>query len=216
MHLRKLTLTVGLFGALFSSWAFGLGLGEITLRSTLNQPLDAEIKLLQVRNLNKEEILVELASAADFQRFGIERLFFLQNLKFDVQLDHPAGPLVRVRSDEPVREPYLVFLVQAQSPSSGRLLREYTLLLDLPVFASETPAPVQAPALRSEPELPNEPAMRAPAAPAPSSPRIAQREGEPYRAPRAPGRSTSAASSPATFDGDVYGPVQANDTLWEI
>lgn len=216
MHLRKLTLTVGLFGTLFSTWAFSLGLGEITLKSKLNQPLDAEIKLLQVRNLDAEDILVELAPAADFQRFGIERLFFLQNLKFDVQLDHPNGPVVRIRSDEPVREPYLVFLVQAQSPSSGRLLREYTLLLDLPVFASETPAPVQAPALRSEPELPNEPAMRAPAAPAPSSPRIAQREGEPYRAPRAPGRSTSAASSPATFDGDVYGPVQANDTLWEI
>lgn len=213
MHLRKLTLTVGLFGALFSSWAFGLGLGEITLRSTLNQPLDAEIKLLQVRNLNKEEILVELASAADFQRFGIERLFFLQNLKFDVQLDHPAGPLVRVRSDEPVREPYLVFLVQAQSPSSGRLLREYTLLMDLPVFAEQPTAPVRAPALQPEAPRVAEPAVR-PQPASPATPRVAQREGEPYRAPPAPGRSTSATPA-GTIDGDAY-VVQSNDTLWEI
>lgn len=215
MHLRKLTLTVGLFGALFSTWAFGLGLGEVTLKSTLNQPLDAEIKLLQVRNLNKEEILVELAPAADFERFGIERLFFLQNLKFDVQLDHPNGPMVRIWSDEPVREPYLVFLIQAQSPSSGRLLREYTLLMDLPVFADEPSAPIQAPA--RQPAAQPAPAIRPqPSTPAESRPaqrELVQREGEPPRAQPAPGRS---ASAPSTVAADGYRSVQANDTLWEI
>lgn len=215
MHLRKLTLTVGLFGSLFSTWALGLGLGEITLKSKLNQPLDAEIKLLQVRNLSEEDIIVELASTADFQRFGIDRLYFLHNLKFDVQLDHPGGPIVRVRSDEPVREPYLVFLVQAQSPSSGRLLREYTLLLDLPVFTAEAPAPIQAPARQTQTaQIETEPAIRAPSAPATTAPRTVQREGEPYRAPPAPGRSTR--QQPASFDGNVYGPIQANDTLWDI
>ncbi|MGQ9424716.1 FimV/HubP family polar landmark protein [Gilvimarinus sp. F26214L] len=212
MHLRKLTFTVGLVGAMCTTWAYGLGLGEITLKSTLNQPLDAEIKLLQVRNLTEEEILVDLAKAEDFQRFGVDRIFFLQNLDFDVNLDHPGGPVVRVTTDEPVREPYLIFLLEAQSPAGGRLLREYTLLMDLPVFAEDAAAqPVQGaqagPAPREQAQAPR-------AAPQPEPIRPAQpeqRQGEPPRAQPAPARRV--APEPGV---EVYGPVQANDTLWEI
>src|SRR5690606_3065298 len=167
MHLRKLTLAVGLIGALCGSGAFGLGLGEITLNSTLNQPLDAQIKLLQVRDLTEEDILVELARAEDFQRFGVDRIFFLQNLRFEVELDGADGPVVKITTEEPVREPYLIFLLEAQSPGGGRLLREYTLLMDLPVFAESAAQPVQAPQSAPAPQ-PTQPATAArinPAAP---------------------------------------------------
>jgi pilus assembly protein FimV len=210
MHLRKLTFTVGLVGALCSTWAYGLGLGEIKLNSTLNQPLDAEIKLLQVRNLTEEDILVSLARAEDFQRFGVDRIFFLQNLQFDVQLNHPEGPLVRVTTREPVREPYLIFLLEAESPSGGRLLREYTLLLDLPVFADAPAEPVQG--AQTRPAQTPAPVSRPAPAPAASQPQAAQpRAGEPPRAQPAPERSVT--SRPGV---EVYGPVQPNDTLWEI
>lgn len=212
MHLRKLTFTVGLVGALCSTWAYGLGLGEITLNSALNQPLDAEIKLLQVRNLTEEDILIELASSEDFQRFGVDRAFFLQQLEFDVRMDHPGGPVVRVSTDQPVREPYMIFLLEAQSPSGGRLLREYTLLLDLPVFADEPAQPVQGVQTRPEPQRAQAPASRPqPAQQQPLEPQPVQRQGEPPRAQPAPQRQVT--SRPGA---EVYGPVQANDTLWEI
>ncbi|MCW8193255.1 hypothetical protein F6455_00455 [Proteobacteria bacterium 005FR1] len=217
MHLRKLTFTVGLVGALCSTWAHSLGLGEIKLNSSLNQPLDAEIKLLQVRNLTEEDILVTLAKAEDFQRFGVDRIFFLQNLKFDVQLDNPAGPLVRVTTDEPVREPFLIFLLEAESPQGGRLLREYTLLLDLPVFADQPAQPVQgaqsqqARAPQTQTRTPQaQVAQSQSQAPAPQ-PQQAQGAEEPPRAQPAPERSVSSRAGI-----DVYGPVQPNDTLWEI
>ncbi|MEX1032646.1 MAG: FimV/HubP family polar landmark protein [Cellvibrionaceae bacterium] len=223
MHLRKLTFIVGFVGALCCTGAHGLGLGEITLNSTLNEPLDAEIKLLQVRNLTEEDILIKLASAEDFRRFGVSRIFFLQSLKFDVQLDHPDGPMIRVTTDEPVREPYLIFLLEAESSGGGRLLREYTLLMDIPVFADRPAQPVQG--VRTAPPEPQqaqptapptrqaEPRQQAQEPPrAPARPAQQRQQGEPPRAQPAPApvRSVSAGSSAEEYL------VEANDTLWEI
>ncbi len=74
-----------------------------------------------------------IASKADFEAAGVDRLFFLSSLKFSLELDNPKGPLIRIRTDAPVREPYLNFLLEVQWPN-GRVLREYTLLMDLPAF----------------------------------------------------------------------------------
>lgn len=113
---------------------FAIGLGEIQLNSSLNEPLDAEIQLLQVSGLSESDILVGIAPKADFEAAGVDRLFFLASLKFSLELENPKGPMVRIRTDAPVREPYLNFLLQVQWPS-GRLLREYTLLMDLSSLA---------------------------------------------------------------------------------
>lgn len=143
MGLRTLALVFGAATALSAQFVVALGLGDIKLRSTLNQPLNAEIELLQVRDLSKQEILVGLASVDDFKRVGVDRPFFLLDLDFSVDIDAANGPIIRVTSEKPVREPFLNFVVEAQWPS-GRLLREYTLLMDLPVFAEEQQAqPVQ-------------------------------------------------------------------------
>jgi pilus assembly protein FimV len=148
MQLRQLsTLVVILVGLFASSSGFALGLGDVTLKSSYNEPLNAEIRLLQAQNLSKNEILVGLASREDFARIGLEREFFLTSLKFTVILDDPDNAYVKVTSRQPVQEPYLNFLVNVQW-SSGRLLREYTVLLDLPLFEGEAAnlaAPIDLP-----------------------------------------------------------------------
>ncbi len=133
---HKVKLILFVLASMVSSQVFAIGLGEIKLKTPLNEPLDAEIELLQVNNLSENEILVNLAPKEDFEAAGVERAFFLTSLRFSLELDNETGPIVRVSTETPVREPYLNFLLEIQWPN-GRLLREYTLLMDLPVYADE-------------------------------------------------------------------------------
>src|SRR5690554_7132387 len=138
---RKLVLAVAAASALMSSnMVQALGVGEINLRSALNQPLDAEIELLQVRDLSSAEIRSVLASPDDFGKAGIDRAFFLTDLTFTPVVQPNGRSYIRVTSSRPVREPYLDFLMEVRWPS-GRVLREFTLLLDPPLYQ---PAPVAA------------------------------------------------------------------------
>ncbi|MCQ4311620.1 hypothetical protein NAV33_06890 [Pseudomonas stutzeri] len=125
---RRVLLLVASGSLLYSSVVSALGMGDITLHSALNQPLSAEIDLLDVGELSAEDIRVVLASSSDFERIGVERLAFLQNLTFTPVIEGNRSR-IRVASNKPVREPYLNFLVQITRAKS-RLLREYTVLLD--------------------------------------------------------------------------------------
>ncbi|GAA5316823.1 MAG: hypothetical protein AseanaTS_20270 [Candidatus Pelagadaptatus aseana] len=205
MRLRKLALAVGLAGALSAEMASALGLGEIKLNSDLNEPLDAEIKLLQTRELTDSEILVSLASKDDFRNSGVERIFFLNDLKFKVDLNSPRGAVVRVTSKKPVREPYLNFLIQTQWPN-GRILREYTLLMDLPVFSQDTAKPVVRAAAAPKPK-----ASQPQPAPAPRTPEPAKVESKPE-----PRQAAAEPRASKSYGSDSYGPVKISDTLWEI
>ncbi|PBP65199.1 peptigoglycan-binding protein LysM [Pseudomonas syringae] len=111
-----------------STLASALGLGEITLHSALNQPLNAEIQLLETGGLSNEDVVARLASPEAFAKAGMERVFFLNDLRFTPILRGDRG-VIRVVSSKPVTEPYLSFLVQLARPN-GDLLHEYTLLLD--------------------------------------------------------------------------------------
>ncbi|HBD11834.1 MAG TPA: hypothetical protein DCZ13_06780 [Porticoccaceae bacterium] len=129
---------------LYSSWAASLGLGEIRQESTLNEPLEAEISLLSIGELDQNELLIGLASPEDFAKANIDREFYLVDLKFVPDFSDRANPVIKVTSSRPIREPYLNFLVEAIWPN-GKLLREYTVLLDLPVFdESKLPGKPQA------------------------------------------------------------------------
>lgn len=141
MKLQKLVAAMVISGAMGSGLANALGLGEVRLNSGLNQPLDAEIELLQVRELTRNEILPNLASRADFQRAGLDRPFSLTGLKFKTILREDGTGYIHVTSSQAVREPFLNFLLEVHWPS-GRLLREYTMLLDPPAFSQEAAAPV--------------------------------------------------------------------------
>ena len=111
-----------------------LGLGDIILESALNQPLTARIELLQLDGLRAEDIRIGIASASDFERFSIDRPFFLESIFFHLETVQDRTFVV-LSTVEAVREPYLNFVLETRWPS-GRLLNEYTLLLDLPVFSS--------------------------------------------------------------------------------
>lgn len=141
VRVRKLVLAIAAATALTSEMVLALGLGEVTLKSTLNQPLVAEIELLDTEGLSAAEIVPSLASAADFSRAGVNRENFLRDLQFSSQVRADGRRVIRISSSRPIREPYLNFLVEVLWPD-GRLLREYSLLLDPPVYSPETAAAV--------------------------------------------------------------------------
>jgi pilus assembly protein FimV len=200
MRLRQLVLACGLSSFVLSPYASALGLGEVKLKSSLNQPLEAEVKLLDTRDLTAEQILVSLASPADFERNGVDRLYFYTELQFQVDLEAADGPKVIIRSRNPVREPYLNFLIEARW-TAGRLLREYTLLMDLPTFEEDAkPAAVSAATTAAPVQRYQETPSAAPRATALSSNSTAAR---------------STTVSKPSLSGDSY-EVRANDTLWEI
>jgi len=122
-----------------------LGLGDIEVDSALNQPLKAKIYLISARPEELEEMRVELAPPNVFDRVGIPRPYFLTQLKFEPVLTSDGHTVIKVTSKGPVREPFLTFLVEVTWPK-GRLLREYTVLLDPPEFAQEQAPQVAAPA----------------------------------------------------------------------
>jgi len=122
----------------YSAWAPALGLGEITLHSALNQPLRADIALLDASGLEESELSVSLATADAFSRAGVDRVSFLNNLTFTPVL-RGNRRVIQVTSGKPVSEPFLNFLVQLDQPH-GRLLREYTVLIDPPGAPGVVPA----------------------------------------------------------------------------
>ena len=131
---KKLAVVVAALGAFQTGVVSALGMGEFSLNSALNQPLDAEIQLLNTRDLDKDQVRISLAKSADFKLSGVDRDFFLTNIKFVVELDGAGNGVVKLSTKEPVVEPFLNFLLETRWPT-GRLLREYTVLLDLPVFS---------------------------------------------------------------------------------
>lgn len=146
------------FGLAFLAWwvpaqVFALGLGNIEMRSALNQPLDARIELLRARDGEVKDLAVALATADTFKRAGIERPNFLTQLKFEVVTNPGGTPYIQVRSAQPITEPFLNFLIEVNWPN-GRLLREFTVLVDPPVLTDTPPTAVTAPATSATPATP--------------------------------------------------------------
>ena len=154
-------LVAGVFS--YSTWSMALGLGDITVHSALNQPLKADIALVDAAGLSASDLSASLATADEFARAGVERVFFLNDLKFTPIL-HGNRQMIRVTSRKPVNEPFLNFLVQLDQPN-GRLLREYTLLIDPPGSPSIVPATDEPDPRAQSSEFPTvEPATVAPQA----------------------------------------------------
>ncbi len=156
--LRKSAAALAVLGALNTAQVQALGLGEVTVHSALNQPLDAEINLLQIRDLARSQIIAGLADADDFYLAGVKPSAILSDINF--QLDVKGGKgVIRLTTSEPIKEPFLNFLVEVNWPS-GRLVREYTVLLDPPVFTAKDLTPRAAPALPMTKSAPAETARR--------------------------------------------------------
>jgi pilus assembly protein FimV len=145
VQVRKLVLAIAAASALSSGMAHALGLGELTLKSTLNQPLVAEIELLDVKELTAAEVVPSLASPEDFSKAGVDRQAFLNDLTFTPVLNASGKSILRVTSSKPLSEPMVKFLVQVMWPN-GRLLRDYSVLLDPSKFSPQTAEAAAQPA----------------------------------------------------------------------
>jgi pilus assembly protein FimV len=192
-----------------ASWA--LGLGEIHLKSALNEPMDAEIDLIAAAPDELTALRASLAERDAFTRYGIDRPAFLSTLSFKVGKGKDGRDALLVRSTEAIPEPFVTFLVEVNW-ARGRLMREYTVLLDPPVYSpgetAKNSAPVSAPTTAPTPTV--APPRRAAAAPAQNS--------------AAPTVSTPRSSSSAAGSvGDTVGAIAGNtyqvgkgDTLTKI
>lgn len=118
--------------ALLPVRGYPLGLGDLELNSALNQELNAEIEVLSAASEDAEQIIIKLADRDAFSRAGLDRPHLLQQLKFKM-IDKNGVPYVKVYTKTPIREPFISFLLEIDWPQ-GHLLREYTLLLDPPVY----------------------------------------------------------------------------------
>ena len=202
-------------------FASALGLGEIEIHSALNQPMDAEIELVGFQADEIDEVKVELASQRVFERVGIPRPYILTRLKFTPAV--VAGkPVIRVTSTDSVREPFLTFLVDVRW-SKGKLLREYTVLLDPPVFGEQARATVQKPTVAAPaPSVPKTTASAPPAPkPAPKAPVVVKKPTPikppaPKLKPAPPPSSIADSSPPDEEESEPAIKTRRGDTLWSI
>ena len=140
---RRIAAVLVTIGCLHAGAVSALGLGELTLNSFLNEPFEAKVDLLNTGGLNEHQIHIRLATTEDFERLGIDRAYFLTGITFEVEVDENGQGKILMTSEAPVLEPYLDFIIEARWPS-GRLLREYTILVDPPVFDSAQTVTISA------------------------------------------------------------------------
>lgn len=200
----------------WSGIACAAGLGSINVTSALGQPLKAEIELVSVDKIAKSTLIAKLASAEAFKNAGLDYPYGLPKLKFEIESRADGESYVKVTSAQPVNDPFITMLVEL-SWSSGKLLREYTFLLDPVGYQPEQPkaeevqpiepilaAPVVAPApaeiAASEP-VPAEPLVETPPVSAPV-------EETPVAAEAVPEAASAAESAVAAAPVEETAPVE--------
>ena len=177
---------------LIPSLASALGLGKLQLNSALNEPFDARIRLLSPTAAELDSLEVGLADSAAFARVNMDRPAVLGRLRFTLDRAQRGADTIHITSADPIREPFLRFLIEINW-SNGRLFREYTVLLDPPLYDPDKRITEFSPA-----------ATRA-APPRPAAPR-----------PEPRAAADNIASGGLNYSDGDYGPIIATDTLWDI
>lgn len=190
---------------LLADVAGAAGLGRLSVMSALGQPLKAEIELLSMPQEEIGSLSARLASAEAFRQARLDRADALNGLQFNIAQRPGGQPVLRISSSTPVSDPFLDLLIELNW-SSGRILREYTVLLDPPREAKAGTDPMaQVPAQAApvkEPVVRDDPSAAAPAAAKPAQEAAAK--------PPVP------ADKPAGSGPKAYGPVKAGETLRSI
>jgi pilus assembly protein FimV len=198
MMFRKLILASAVSLALAPAGAGALGLGGIRTQSALYEPFVGEIDLKDIKPEDLDTLKVGLASDAEFSKAGAVYSNSLARLRFKPQVSPEGRPIIRVTSRDPIREPYLDFLIEVNS-SQGRLVKEYTVLLDPPTTIKRSPPRVQAPVVREA-----------------ARPRQVQPAAKPAVAEATrPVANTPAHGNEAGFPLR-YGPVEPGAGLWRV
>ena len=117
---------------------YALGLGDVVVNSALNQPLDGKIELLSPSPDDLDSLKIGLADSNAFAKAGIDRPFSLSKLKFNLRRSVDDGDdYISISTQAAIQEPFLNFLIEA-TWANGRILREYTILLDPPSYDFRT------------------------------------------------------------------------------
>jgi pilus assembly protein FimV len=142
--MKRLGFVPGLMACLLlPGVSFALGLGDVRLNSPLNAPLDAEIELVNATAEDLATLEAKLATKETFERYGLDWPQFMSSVTVTRDRAANGQQVLRIRSNETVTEPFLTLLIEA-TWARGRLVREYTVLLDPPVFAPNS-APAAQP-----------------------------------------------------------------------
>ncbi len=139
-----LSLACALFLALYPTTGMALSLGRLKVHSALNEPLSAEIEILSISEKELRGLTIGLAPRVEFEQAGIDRPSFLSQIKFSIAKRLDGRYFVQLRTDEPIREPFLHFLLEIEWPGS-RLVREYTALIDPPLQIAGRPSGIEVP-----------------------------------------------------------------------
>ncbi|MFT6408547.1 MAG: pilus assembly protein FimV, partial [Arenicella sp.] len=141
---RAKSLGVAIALLLSASNASALGLGSLEIASNLDQPLNGTIELRVADGDDLSTLTAAIASRDDFESLGIDYPSYLQD--FSLLLDTVDGDRrLRVTSNDVIiKEPFIHFLVRVEW-SGGSFLREYTALIDPPVYAAEAPTAISEP-----------------------------------------------------------------------
>ncbi|EGV17204.1 FimV/HubP family polar landmark protein [Thiocapsa marina] len=194
--------------ALIGTDASALGLGGLRTESALNQPFVGEIDLFDVKSDELDTIKATLAGPDAFAKSGIERYHFLTGLVFKPEVSARGGEVIRVTSREPIREPFMDFLVEVVWPA-GQMVKEFTVLLDPPSMSERRAPPVQPPAIADRRAAAPPPRSRSAAGSAPP----AQRTESADPAPSQPARRIP--SGPDGFPA-YFGPVPSGAGLLRL
>ncbi len=190
MMMRKLVVFLAAAVLLMPLGAQALGFGKIVVRSALDEPLDADIELISPTPEDITNLKIKLASPEAYMRAGIDRPYILGDLQFRIRQDDQGRYYIHVSSKKRIKEPFLNFLLE-MNWQNGRMVREYTILLDPPDRIQRQPAMVEAPATQEAPAAITEPVPAPVPAPAPAA------ESEPVPAPVAEAPAEAVAEAPA-------------------
>ena len=199
---RKSAVVLALLLLSLSFRLHALGLGDIEMLSALNQPMSANISLISATGVDLSEVKISIGSRESHERLGLSRAKILSNFRFAIVEDNRGKPLIHVSSTELVREPYLEFLLKVVW-ENGRMVREYTVLVDPPVT------------MQARPVVPVAPVVRKPQ----PAPVIAKPVKQTRPAPAPVSVSSTQNYAPAPVEKKAaqhYGPVRRDETLWSL
>ncbi|HBH34919.1 MAG TPA: hypothetical protein DDW45_00435, partial [Gammaproteobacteria bacterium] len=148
--LKRLTIPSLLI--MLSTGAQALTLGQIHVHSFISEPLKATIDLQGVKADELTALKIKLASLSDFKNAGVEWSKQLKGLSFSI-IQSDKGPAIRVTSSKAVVEPFLSFVIDARW-ANGEMIKDYTLLLDPPLYSGKMAAPVDVAGVASMSDKP--------------------------------------------------------------
>jgi pilus assembly protein FimV len=185
--------------------AHAAGLGRLTVLSALGQPLNAEIEIVSLQPGEEDSLTARIAPADAFRDAGIEVNPALNSVRFSIQR-RQGRPVLRVTTTQAVNEPFLELLLELQW-NTGKLLREYTILLDPPEYKGQQPI-AAAPAPQAKPQPAPPPLVTpapvpvpvpapAPAAEAKPAPQPVEARPQPAEAEKPAAQNAETAAAPA-------------------